>query len=389
MSCERQEKKRRGMIAFSHMLCAGFALCFPGKVCLGQPSTVSYQGELRKNDARFDGTAQFKFVILSEGETLWSNDGTSVAGAEPETFIAVEVSRGLFSIRLGEPPMIPLEADLLNQSSDAAMRVWVNTGDGWEQLSDQPISSGIFSLHSESADGSPGQFAAEGGVVAGPNTARLIGGGDDVVGLPPTTTATLTSDNDLVIGFRTFQGNNPLPIDPAAFPNYQVGIGTLSPTSTLDIQGQIRIRGGNPEPGKVLTSDANGLASWQSAGLPAGAIILFAGDTCPAGFTRWSALDGKFLVAGPTYDPSAGGSNTHEHQVSDHDHAISGSTGPDTSGVYRAWNAPPGTSSCTCDASRGTHTHDLAGAVAQGGAGTTDTADSRPEFATILLCRKD
>jgi hypothetical protein len=47
----------------------------------------------------------------------------------------------------------------------------------------------------------------------------------------------------------------------------RVGIGTSSPSSQLDLTEQIRIRGGNPGNGKVLTSDANGLATWQN-GIP-------------------------------------------------------------------------------------------------------------------------
>lgn len=42
-----------------------------------------------------------------------------------------------------------------------------------------------------------------------------------------------------------------------------VGIGTLAPTAKLDVNGTIKIRGGTPGGGKVLTSDATGLASWQ------------------------------------------------------------------------------------------------------------------------------
>lgn len=42
------------------------------------------------------------------------------------------------------------------------------------------------------------------------------------------------------------------------------GINTDSPSTTFDINGQIRIRGGSAGAGKVLTSDANGLATWET-----------------------------------------------------------------------------------------------------------------------------
>ena len=54
-----------------------------------------------------------------------------------------------------------------------------------------------------------------------------------------------------------------------------VGIGTTGPAQKLDINGQIRIRGGNPAAGRVLTATgADGIATWQtpvSAGAPVGA----------------------------------------------------------------------------------------------------------------------
>lgn len=42
-----------------------------------------------------------------------------------------------------------------------------------------------------------------------------------------------------------------------------VGIGTTSPAAKLEVAGQIKITGGAPEAGRVLTSDAAGLATWQ------------------------------------------------------------------------------------------------------------------------------
>jgi hypothetical protein len=44
-----------------------------------------------------------------------------------------------------------------------------------------------------------------------------------------------------------------------------VGIATTAPTQKLDVNGQIRIRGGSPGLGKVLVSDATGVASWSTA----------------------------------------------------------------------------------------------------------------------------
>ncbi len=45
-----------------------------------------------------------------------------------------------------------------------------------------------------------------------------------------------------------------------------IGIGTSDPSAKLEVVGQIKITGGSPGIGKVLTSDASGLASWQSPG---------------------------------------------------------------------------------------------------------------------------
>lgn len=43
-----------------------------------------------------------------------------------------------------------------------------------------------------------------------------------------------------------------------------VGIGTTSPGQKLEVNGSIKMTDGNQGSGKVLTSDANGVASWQS-----------------------------------------------------------------------------------------------------------------------------
>ena len=66
----------------------------------------------------------------------------------------------------------------------------------------------------------------------------------------------------------------------------KVGIGSTMPGAKLDVNGDIKISGGNPGVNKVLTSDANGLASWQTsaAGLTKGIQIYQCPTTMPALF---------------------------------------------------------------------------------------------------------
>jgi hypothetical protein len=49
-----------------------------------------------------------------------------------------------------------------------------------------------------------------------------------------------------------------------------VGIGTASPGAKLEVAGQVKITGGTPGLNKVLTSDAAGLATWQTPASGAG-----------------------------------------------------------------------------------------------------------------------
>jgi len=65
-----------------------------------------------------------------------------------------------------------------------------------------------------------------------------------------------------------------------------VGIGTTSPGAKLEVAGQVKITGGSPAAGKVLTSNSAGLASWQAlTGLPSG----ISGQTLRHDGTNWVA----------------------------------------------------------------------------------------------------
>lgn len=125
--------------------------------------------------------------------------------------------------------------------------------------------------------------------------------------------------------------------------------------------------------------------------VPSGIIVMATGPSCPAGYTRFAAMDGKFLVPGTTYNATAGGSNTHDHGGATSSHALTVAEMPAHShggiqtsvngggnqygnGEWNFGNNAAGSTSAT-GGDQG-HMHPIA------------SADSRPEFATVLLCQK-
>lgn len=73
-----------------------------------------------------------------------------------------------------------------------------------------------------------------------------------------TTASIINKENDIL----TFGTNNTERVRISNTGN--VGIGTSAPSTKLEVAGQVKITGGAPGAGKVLTSDATGLATWQT-----------------------------------------------------------------------------------------------------------------------------
>ena len=86
------------------------------------------------------------------------------------------------------------------------------------------------------------------------------------------------------IGTSALETNTRFTIDASG----NVGIGTTSPSTKLHLDGTFRLVDGNQSNGKVLTSDANGVATWETASggsLPAGT----SGQTLRHDGTTWVA----------------------------------------------------------------------------------------------------
>ena len=119
------------------------------------PMVLNYQGHLIEDGQAIEGDRQFKFVLLDgEGESLWSHDGSSVAGSEPDTTITLPLRRGVYAVGLGDETIqnmssIPTEVVSANE---LFLRVWFVGPSGSQLLTpDQTVGSVAFALKAQSA----------------------------------------------------------------------------------------------------------------------------------------------------------------------------------------------------------------------------------------------
>lgn len=177
------------------------------------------------------------------------------------------------------------------------------------------------------------------------NNATIITGGLQVTGGTPAVGKVLTSDAAGVASWQTpvmgIGGSGTLNYvskftpDGVTLGNSQIfdngtniGIGNASPLAKLDITGNIKIADGTQGAGKVLTSDANGLASWQTPSGSGGASWLLTGnagtvdgtnfigttDSVPFNIRvnnqRAGRIESSYLTANSFYGYLSGFSNT-------------------------------------------------------------------------------
>ncbi|WP_052573148.1 hypothetical protein [Haloferula sp. BvORR071] len=116
------------------------------------PRLLHHQGRMAVEGLPFDGTGQFKFALVDGGSGIsyWSNDGSSSAGSQPAGIISLPVTRGLYSVQLGDASvagMTALPADVFTHS-DVRLRVWFNDGSrGFQMITpDQRLVAAPYAL---------------------------------------------------------------------------------------------------------------------------------------------------------------------------------------------------------------------------------------------------
>ncbi|MDA3813543.1 MAG: tail fiber domain-containing protein [Candidatus Cloacimonetes bacterium] len=231
------------------------------------PQTIDYQGRLADSDGNYLNvavTVNFLIYNAETGGTLLWNESQDVS-----------MSNGIFHVQLGSAVTFP--TDLF-----AGAGRWLELVVGGETLSPRTaIASVPYAIKAEDADLLGGLNSSSFALSAHNHAASNITSGTldtgrysaysdlsaegylnnnssiDLLTRDQGDTRWINTTGDTMTGDLIVQSN--------------VGIGTVTPDANLHVEGSIKIVDGSQGASKVLTSDVDGVASWQT--LPAGGDI--------------------------------------------------------------------------------------------------------------------
>jgi hypothetical protein len=237
-------------------------------------ATNEIQGLSTSNDTIFMDRGGF--VKLSETD-FWNTDGNigtspinNFIGTRDNTDFVLKTNN-VENMRIKNTGNIGIGTDIPDEKLDVFGNIELSGGHRTVQTQVMTANGAGFSLTLKASDNNNNGFNAQNGgnvVIQGGkgfNWSTGAGGGHVVIrsGANETQANPGFRDGGYIV-FQTGAKNNTFIERARMLDNGNFGLGTTTPTSQLDLTEQITIRGGNPGLGKVLTSDANGLATWQN-----------------------------------------------------------------------------------------------------------------------------
>jgi hypothetical protein len=280
----------------------------PGTALAALPQVLNHQGRIAVQGVNFDGNGQFKFALVNaDGSvTYWSNNGSSVEGAEPTAAVTLAVSRGLYSVLLGNlalPNMTGIPSSAL-EHDDVRLRVWFNDGaKGFQQISpDQPLAAVPYAIHAREALAADTFGGLLAGDVTGGQSATAIADatvtGKQLTGFA-STTGLVSADDSLLSAIGKLHGNGAL-LAPLASPTF-TGTVTLPAGSTA--AAPLRLATGTNSSAAVFGAvefDGTNLYLTNNSASPTRKTIAYTDSAIASGAVGSSQLAAGLTLGGTT-----------------------------------------------------------------------------------------
>jgi len=214
------------------------------------PQVLNHQGRIAVEGVNFNGNGQFKFALVNANGSIsyWSNDGTSNAGSQPSSHVTLAVTKGLYSVLLGDTTltnMTALPSSALDHG-DVRLRIWFSDGSsrGFQLITpDQRLAATPYALLAAQATSATGFSGSLAGDVTGTQGATSIAATtvtDKALTNYSSANGTITATDTILTAIGKLNGNDGLKANLAS-PNFtgnvtgitatMVGLGNVDNTS--------------------------------------------------------------------------------------------------------------------------------------------------------------
>jgi hypothetical protein len=288
---------------FCHFILAvaGLSLSLSAAV----PQLFNHQGRIAVRGVNFDGNGQFKFSLVNTDGSLtyWSNDGSAATGAEPTAGVTLAVTKGLYSVLLGNTELTNMSAvpTSVFENGDVRLRVWFNDGSHGFQLitPDQRLAAAPYALTADQATRFVGSLAGE---VTGTQSATSIAAAT-VTGKALTgynsANGTITAEDTILTAINKLNGNDGLKANLAS-PSFS-GTVTL-PAGTASV-APLKLTTGTNLSTAVFGSvefDGTNLYLTNNSGSPTRKTIAFTDSMLASGAVGSNQLASGLTLGGTT-----------------------------------------------------------------------------------------